>query len=322
MKGQPAVGIVGAGLAVPDNCVTNVDLAQLVETSDDWIRSRTGIASRHVLVDGVDTSDLAALAGQRAMDAAGIVAADVDAVICATVSADMPFPTASNLVQHRLGLRKVMAFDLAAACSGYIYSLVMGSLLIQGGRAETVLVIGADALSKMLDWTDRTTCVLFGDGAGATVLRPVEEGYGLLGASLGADGGGGDVLKVAPRTPSDPKPGTIQMAGREVFKFAVRIQAETCQEALAEAGITAEQVDWLVPHQANLRIIESAAKSLKIPMDRVVVNLDRYGNTSAASIPIALAEAGERKLFRRGDHVLLVGFGAGLTWGAAVLRWP
>ncbi|NUQ00102.1 MAG: ketoacyl-ACP synthase III [Armatimonadetes bacterium] len=321
MKQFPAVGIVGAGLAVPELRLTNEELALRVNTSDEWIRSRTGISSRHILSNGTDTSDLATLAGQRALDHAGLPPEAVDAVIVATVSADMPFPNAANQVQYKLGLRRGPAFDLSAACSGYIYALVTGSMMIQSGRAETVLVVGADALSKMLDWEDRTTCVLFGDGAGATVLRPVEEGYGLLGANLGSDGAGGELLKVAPRPTELNGRSYIQMAGREVFKFAVRIQAEACEAALAEAGITAEQVDWLIPHQANTRIIEAAAKGLGIPMERVYVNVDKYGNTSAASIPIALAEAIGAGTFKRGDHLLLVGFGAGLTWGAAVLRW-
>ncbi|MBI2298747.1 MAG: beta-ketoacyl-ACP synthase 3, partial [Armatimonadetes bacterium] len=217
-----------------------------------------------------------------------------------------PFPNAACLVQHKLGLPRAAAFDLGAACSGYIYALVTGSALIQVGRAETVLVVGADALSKLLDWTDRSTCVLFGDGAGASVLRRVEDGYGLLGASMGCDGPGGDLLKACPLPANGDHRSVIQMQWREVFKFAVRIQAQACEEALAEARLAADDIDWLVPHQANTRIIQAAAG---------------YGNTSAASIPIALAETHQAGKFKRGDHILMVGFGAGLTWGAAVVRW-
>ncbi|MCC7491554.1 MAG: ketoacyl-ACP synthase III [Fimbriimonadaceae bacterium] len=316
------VGIAGSGFAVPPRRLTNDELAHRVDTSDEWIRSRTGIAARHVLSDGLETSDLAAQAATAALDQAGLAAAAVDAVIVATVSADMPFPNAANLVQAKLGIPPVPCFDLGTACAGYIYGLSMAALLIQAERAETVLLVGADALSKLLDWDDRSTCVLFGDGAGATVLRPCEAGYGLLGWNLGADGTGGEYLKVAPRADAPGGPRYLQMAGREVFKFAVRIQPRTCQAALDEAGITAEQVDWLIPHQANIRIIDAAARGLGIPMDKVYVNVDRYGNTSAASIPLALAEAAGQGLFKRGDNLLLVGFGAGLSWGAAVVRWP
>ncbi len=304
---------------MPEQRVTNVDLARRVDTSDEWIRARTGIVSRHILSNGCDVSDLATLASRRAMAAGGIAPDEIDAVLVGTVSADMPFPNAANLVQQRLGLRRGPAFDVSAACAGYIYALVQGAMLIETGRAETVLVVGADALSKMLDWGDRTTCVLFGDGAGASVLKRVEPGYGLLGSHLGCDGSGADLLKVAPREADGPA--YIQMAGREVFKFAVRIQSEACEAALAEAGLTAADIDWLVPHQANIRIIETAAKGIGIPMERVYINLDRYGNTSAASIPIALAEAAAEGVFKRGDRILVVGFGAGLTWGAAVVRW-
>lgn len=319
---RPAVGILGSGFAVPARRVTNDDLARTIDTSDEWIRTRTGIVSRHILSNGDQTSDLATLASERAIADAGIDRDDIDAVIVATVSGDMPFPNLANLVQYRLGLRRGPAFDLSAACAGYIYSLDMAAAMIQTGRAKTVLVVGADALSKMLDWTDRSTCVLFGDGAGATVVSEVEEGYGLLGTHLGADGSGGDLLKVAAPAEDEHGERLLRMAGREVFKFAVRIQAEACQKVLDEAGLTADEVTWLVPHQANIRIIETAAKGLGIPMSRTFINVEKYGNTSAASIPIALAEATAQGLFQRGDNILLVGFGAGLAWGAALLRWP
>jgi 3-oxoacyl-[acyl-carrier-protein] synthase-3 len=255
-----------------------------------------------------------------ALERAGLAPAEVDTVIVATVTADMAFPNAACMVQHKLGLPRGAAFDVGAACSGFVYGLVTGTMLIQTGRAKNVLLIGADALSKILDWTDRSTCVLFGDGAGAVVLREVPEGYGLLGANLGSDGSGGELLKVTDEGRNDGR-SYIRMAGREVFKFAVRIQAEACQAALTEAGLTADDIDWLVPHQANIRIIEAAGERLGIPREKVFINVDRYGNTSAASIPIALAEAAEDGVFKPGDNVLLVGFGAGLTWGSAVVRW-
>ena len=320
MRELPAVGIVGTGWAVPPCRLSNDDLALRVDTSDEWIRTRTGIATRHVLTDGGRLVDITETAARGALERAGVAVDEIDALVVGTVSSEMPFPNAANTLQHRLGLRRCAAFDISAACAGFIYSLVMGSSLIQTGRAKTVLVVGADALIRMLDWEDRTTCVLFGDGAGAAVLREVEPGYGLLGADLGCDGSGGELLKVEPRH-GLWQPGHIRMMGREVFKFAVRIQSETCHAALAEAGLSAEQINWLVPHQANIRIIESAAKFLGIPMERVYINVDRYGNTSAGSVPIALAEGAEAGKFQRGDYLLLVGFGAGLTWGAAVVRW-
>ncbi len=321
MKHLPAVGIVGSGLALPERVVTNDDLAGQVDTNDEWIRTRTGIRTRHVLSEGCDTGDLATLAAQRALQAAGVEPAEVDAVVAGTVSGDMAFPGVANLVQHRLGLRQIPAYDVAAACAGFVYALHQGAMPIQTGRARTVLVIGVDAMSKLLDWTDRNTCVLFGDGAGAVVLREVPAGYGLLGLNLGSDGAGGDLLKVVPPEADPTGRPVIQMNGREVYKFAVRVQAHACEAALAEAGVSHEDIDWLVPHQANIRIIESAARWLGVPRERVYVNVDRYGNTSAASIPIALAEATAQGLFQRGDHVVLVGFGGGLSWGAAVLRW-
>jgi 3-oxoacyl-[acyl-carrier-protein] synthase-3 len=316
----PSVGIVGTGLAAPPRLVTNDDLATFVETSDEWITSRTGIRERHFLSDGLDTSDIAAAAGREALAASGVAPDDIDVVIVATITEDMAFPNAACMVQHKLGLPTRAAFDLGAACSGFVYGLTMSASLIQTGRARHILLIGADCLSKYLDFTDRGTCVLFGDGAGAAVVAAVPEGFGLLGANLGCDGSGGVLLKYSAEGKPDGRP-YLQMAGREVYKFAVRIQGEACEAALAEAGLTADQIDWLVPHQANIRIIEAAAERLAVPSEKVVVNVDRYGNTSAASIPIALAEANARAQFKRGDNILLVGFGAGLTWGSAVIRW-
>lgn len=320
MKQLPAVGIVGSGLAVPSRKFTNDDMAQFVETNDEWIRTRTGISERHFLAEGQDTSDIAAEAARLAIADSGVAPDSIDTIICATITEDMAFPNAASMVQAKLGLPKKAAFDLSAACSGYVYGLTVADSLIKLGRAENILLIGADCLSKYLDFTDRSTCVLFGDGAGASVVSKVPDGFGLLGANLGCDGTGGPLLKYSPEGTHDGKP-YLQMAGREVYKFAVRIQGEACEAALAEAGLTAGEIDWLVPHQANIRIIEAAAERLAIPPEKTVVNVDRYGNTSAASIPIALAECAQQQRFKRGDNILLVGFGAGLTWGSAVIRW-
>ena len=322
MTDLPAVGIVGVGMSVPEHRVTNADLAKLVDTDDEWIRTRTGISERRVLSNGTNTSDLATAAAQAALEQSGVPLRDIDAVIVGTVSGDMSFPSTACLVQHNLGLPRAAAFDLGAACSGFIYGLVTATSLIRTNVAHNVLVIGADCLSKVIDWTDRSTCVLFGDGAGAAVVTRVPEGYGLLGSCLGSDGSGADLLKCCPLPLSEEDDrGYLQMQGREVFKFAVRIQGEACEVALNQAGLNSDEIDWLVPHQANIRIIEAAAERLKIPAERTVVNLDRYGNTSAASIPIALTEATADGRIKRGDRIMMVGFGAGLTWGAAVVRW-
>lgn len=317
----PAAGITGWGLAVPETRLTNDQLASLVDTSDEWIRTRTGIRERRVLANGKETSDLATTAARRALVRAGVAPEAVDTVIVATVSGDMAFPNAACLVQHKLGCANAAAFDLGAACSGYIYALVQGAMMIETGRAGCVLVVGADALSKLLDWTDRSTCVLFGDGAGASVLQRVPDGYGLLGSHLGSDGSGGMLLHAGAPVDGRAERSLLTMDGRQVFRFAVRIQAEACERALADAGLEPSDIDWLVPHQANIRIIEAAAERFSIPRERVVINVDRYGNTSAASIPLAIAEAADAGKFRAGDRILMVGFGAGLTWGAAVVRW-
>lgn len=318
---QPAVGIVGTGLAVPANRLTNDQIAERVDTTDEWIVSRTGIRARHVIDTGTDTSDLAVAAARTALERAQVAADEVDLVLTATVSGDMPFPSVSCMVQEQLGLKRASAMDVGAACSGFIYGLVTGSAFIETGRARTVLLVGADALSKMLDWTDRSTCVLFGDGAGAAVLQPVEPGYGLLASYLGSDGSGGKLLNVGPRVGEANGHRYLQMQGREVYKFAVRIQGEAIDRALERSGLQAGDIDWLLPHQANIRIIEAAAQRLKMPMERVLVNVDEYGNTSAASIPIALAEADAAGRLQRGDRIMMVGFGAGLTYGAALVRW-
>ncbi|GAB4271544.1 beta-ketoacyl-ACP synthase III [Thermincola ferriacetica] len=308
------VGIAGVGASIPNRVITNCDLEKLVDTSDEWIRSRTGIVERRMVEKGQNTSDLAVEAAKNALADAGVGTEEVDLIIVATVTPDYSFPSTACLVQKRLGAVKAASFDLAAGCSGFVYGLVTGAQYIASGQYETVLVIGAEVLSKIVNWQDRNTCVLFGDGAGAAVLRPTQKGYGLLSFRLGSDGSGGGLLMMGPD-------GYLKMNGREVFKFAVKIMGDAALEVIERAGLTPADIDFFIPHQANLRIIEAAAKRLAMPMDRVYVNVDRYGNTSAASIPVALYEARERGLIKSGDNLALVGFGAGLTWAAAVIRW-
>lgn len=326
--GRP-VGIVGVGACVPPAVVTNDDLAQIVDTDDEWIRTRTGIRQRRIADPEVATSHLAEVAARRALEEAQVRPEEIDLIIVATVTPDMPFPATACLLQDRLGASRAGAFDLEAACSGFTYGLAVGAQFIAAGVHDTVLVVGAETLSKIIDWSDRRTCVLLGDGAGAAVLRPVEAGQGLLGVHLGADGSGADLLKqpaggsLLPASVETVLGGLhfVHMNGREVFKFAVKTMGDAAQAALARAGLRFDDVDVYVPHQANYRIIESSARRFELPLDRVVVNIDRYGNTSAASIPVALDEALSAGRIRAGDTVLLVAFGGGLTWGAAVLRW-
>lgn len=314
-------GIKGVGYAVPDRVLTNADLEKMVDTSDEWITSRTGIKERRIVTNET-TSDLAVLAGERALKHAGIRAEDVDMVIVATITPDMAFPATACLVQDRLGCTKAGAFDLSAGCSGFVYALDVASHMVRSGTYKNVLLIGADTLSGITDFTDRSTCVLFGDGAGAAVLGPVE-GRGVISTYVGADGGQGSALYL-PREVTDGsahKDGYIRMAGSDVFKFAVRIMGDAALEVLRRADIAPGDVDLFIPHQANIRIIDAAAKRLGLAPERIFVNVERYGNTSAASIPIAMAEAYSQGRLNKGDVITLVGFGAGLTWGAAALEW-
>ncbi|MDD4601378.1 3-oxoacyl-[acyl-carrier-protein] synthase 3 [bioreactor metagenome] len=328
MSGK-SVGILGIGSYVPEKVITNAELEKMVDTSDAWIVERTGIKERHVAGDGEATSDLATKAAERALLDAGVKAEELDLIIVATVTPDMVFPSVACLVQDNLKACKAAAFDLTAVCSGFIYGLVVGSSFIKSGTYKKVLVIGAETLSKITDWTDRNTAILFGDGAGAVVLGETLPGHGILGVHLGSDGSGGDLLKVAAggsRQPTSEKTIAdrahfIQMDGKEVFKFAVKVMGEAASKALEAANISPKEIACLVPHQANLRIIQSAAKRLGLPMDKVVVNVDKYGNTSAASIPIALDEGVKSGRIKNGDVVVIVGFGGGLTWGAGVIKW-
>jgi 3-oxoacyl-[acyl-carrier-protein] synthase-3 len=324
-----SVGIIGIGSYVPDRIVTNKELEKIVETSDEWIVGRTGIKERRIAAPEVATSDMATEAAQKALEDAGISADELDLIIVGTATPDMFFPSVACLLQANIKATHAAAFDLSAGCSGFVYALVTASQFIKAGLYKKVLVIGAETLSKILDWTDRNTCVLFGDGAGAAVLAETKSGYGILGADLGADGSGGDLLKLpagGSRLPVSSETISqrmhfVHMNGNEVFKFAVKIMGETSIKALENSGLTPNDVDCLVPHQANIRIIQSAAKRLKLPMDRVFVNVDKYGNTSAASIPIALEEAIHGGKIKNGDVVVLVGFGAGLTWASCVIKW-
>ena len=326
--GRPA-GIVGTGFYVPPKVLTNFDLEKLVRTSDEWIRTRSGIVERHILSDGELTSDMAVAAARQAMDMAGVTANDLDLILVCTLTPDQPMPSCACEVQCKLGATRAGASDLSAACTGFIYGLSLGAGIVSSGAAETVLVIGAEALSTVTDWTDRTTCVLLADGAGAAVVRPVPAGRGVLSTYLRADGGMRDVLYVeagGSRYPASAETVRkrmhyIRMTGRDVFKWAVKVMEEASLEAVRRAALTLDDIDLVIPHQANIRIIDAAAQRLGIPRERFVCNIEHYGNTSTASIPMALAEAVQHGRVHEGDTLLLVGFGGGVTWGSAVVRW-
>lgn len=313
-------GILGTGSFVPPRVITNDELATRMDTSDEWIASRTGIRSRHLAAPGVPTSDLAAEAARRALADAGLTASDIDLIVVASSTPDYPgsFPSTAAVVQHKLGAGNAPAFDLGAVCSGFAYALHVAAQMVISGANQRVLVIGAETLSSVLNWDDRSTAVLFGDGAGAVIVGEVSEGGGYLGGVLGADGSGGSLLCV-PRTGDCP--GTIFQNGKEVYKFAVTIMGEIALKAVEAAGLSPSDIDFLIPHQANIRIIDKAAERMGLPRDKVIVNLDRYGNTSAASIPLALDEAVKAGRIQPGHLLVFVGFGAGLTWGANVVRW-
>ena len=321
--------IVGWGKAVPERVLTNDDLSQMVDTSDEWIRTRTGIGERRIAGDDETTLTLSLRAARQALERAGLNPAHLDLIIVATVTPEHTFPATACLVQDGLGATNAAAFDLSAGCTGFVYGLSVAADLIAGGNYDTALVIGAETLSRITDWNDRATCVLFGDGAGAVVLQGSEAKGGVLATILGADGSGGDLLKLpagGSREPASHRTVAegrhyLQMRGREVFRFAVRKMPAATRQVLERAGEDLESLDLLIPHQANQRIIQSATRGLKIPPEKVFSNLERYGNTSSASIPIALCEAVEQGRVQRDDLVVCVGFGAGLTWGAAAIRW-
>ena len=320
--------IVGWGKYIPTKVLTNEELAKSVDTSDGWIRERTGIAQRYIATKET-TASMAFFAAQDALEVADISPTEIDLVIVATATPEHPFPATACLVQDQLGAENAGAFDLEAGCSGFVYGLAVANGMIRGGTLDTVLVIGAETLSRVVDWKDRATCVLFGDGAGAVVLRGSDERGGILSTVLGSDGSGGELLVVPAGGSKYPASldtvtsnmHTIKMNGREVYRFATKVMAEAARQVIARANLPLEEVDLLIPHQANLRIIDYAAKALKLPPEKVFVNLERYGNTSAASIPIALTEAIDAKRVNPGDHIVFVGFGAGLTWGACAIEW-
>jgi 3-oxoacyl-[acyl-carrier-protein] synthase III len=322
--------IQGIGHAVPEKILSNADLEKIVETTDEWIVQRTGIRERRMCSEVETSSTLAIQASKEAIEAAGVDPMDLDLVICGTVTGDMLFPATACLVQDAIGANKAGAFDVGAACAGFIYSTSVAAAMLESGQAKTALVIGVDSLTKFVDWTDRSTCVLFGDGAGAVVLKAEENtDRGVLNTVLMADGSGachidlqfGGSLHPACRESSADKRKTIYMAGAEVYRFAVNAMGDACCRALEEAGMDSSQIDLFVPHQANLRIIDSAAKRLGLSEDKVFINVHKYGNTSGGSIPLALYEAVEEGRLKKGDVVMTVGFGAGLVWGANLIRW-
>jgi len=327
--GERSVGILGIGSYVPEKIVTNLELEQKIDTTDKWIVERTGIKERRIINEGQATSDLATKAAEKALEDAGITAEELDLIIVGTVTPDMVFPSVACLVQENIKAVNAAAFDLTAVCSGFIYGIATANAFIKAGTYKKILVIGAETLSAITNWEDRNTAILFGDGAGAAVLGEVSPGYGIIGMDLGAEGNGGSLLNVPaggsriPATTESISQGLhfIHMDGNEVFKFAVKIMGETVNKALKNANLTQEDISCLVPHQANIRIIQSAAKRLGVPLDKVVINVDKYGNTSAASIPLALDEGVKSGRIKNGDVIAIVGFGGGLTWGSSIIRW-
>lgn len=317
--------LIGFGHYLPKKILTNDDLSQMVETSDEWIRTRTGICSRHIS-EGETTSVMAGKAVSMALENAGLSAKDVDLLILATVTTDKTTPSTAAKISYDLGFRAgVPAFDISAACSGFVYALTLADNMIRLGQAKTAVIAGAECLSKIVDWQDRNTCVLFGDGAGAVVLRAKEgagtpDDTGVLSTCIYADGSQYDNLKTSGGVSSTQTAGFVEMNGKEVFKHAVVSLAEAAETALSRANITKEQIDWLVPHQANIRIIESVRERLELPEEKVIVTVDHHGNTSAASIPLALSENIQAKRFKKGDIIVLTAMGAGFTWGGAVIR--
>ena len=322
-QGTP-ISITGLAAHVPERVLTNDELSTIVDTSDEWIMERTGIRERRIAAPEEAFTDLALPAARAALAQAGVEPRQIDLLLCATVTPDMMFPTSSALLADSLGAEDAAAYDLLAGCTGFMYALAQAYGMIAAGLSERALVVGGDVLSRILDWTDRSTLVLFGDGAGAVVLEKVERG-GFLGFELGADGGGGIHLSLpgsgSRKLEDATGNGYVHMNGREVFKFATRVLVSSARDVLEECGVTVEDVDVYVPHQANVRIMDHAAQKLGIPRERMVVNVDRYGNTSSGSIPLALADAQEEGRLKDGDLVLMTGMGAGLTWGSALMEW-
>jgi 3-oxoacyl-[acyl-carrier-protein] synthase III len=305
-------GVLGVGKYVPEKIVTNHDLEKIVDTNDEWIRSRTGIEERRIAEDGMDTSDMAYEAAVEALKHADIKAEEIDMILVATVTPDQPFPSVSCMLQERLGAKKAAAMDISAACAGFMYGMVTAKQFIESGAYKHVLIVGVEKLSKITDWKDRNTAVLFGDGAGAVVMGRVSEGRGILSFELGADGTGAKHLY---------QDEYIIMNGREVFKFAVRQMADSSVNVIEQAGLTKDDVDFLIPHQANIRIMEASRQRLELPEEKMSKTIKKYGNTSSSSIPIAMVEELEAGKIKDDDVIVMVGFGGGLTWGAICLRW-
>lgn len=329
MFNELRAGILGVGTYTPERVLTNQELENMVDTSEEWIITRTGIRERHIAAPEQVTSDLATAAAEKALVDARLAVEEIDLIIVATNTPDMLFPATACLVQDKLGIRKAGAFDLQAGCTSFLYGLVIASQFVLTGFCKKVLLIGAECMSRITNWQDRNTCILFGDAAGAVVVGLVPPGYGVLSSSLRADGSGshlltmpaGHALLPASRETVERKLHYVHMNGREIFKFAVRTLEESCLEVLAAAGLSLSNLDFLIPHQANVRIIETAAKRLNLPLGKVAINIDRYGNTSAATIPLALYEALQEERLKNGENVVMISFGSGLTWGAAVMRW-
>jgi len=321
---MPYAHIVGWGMAVPETVMTNHDMEALVETNDEWIRTRTGIRERRIAGENESTATLGYKAAQKALETADILPIDLDMIIVATSTPEHVFPSTASLIQDWLGASRAGAFDLGAACSGFVYALIMAAQSVRSGSIQTAMVIGAETMSRVLDWQDRSTCILFGDGAGAVIVQAREEPGGLLSSVLRSDGAGCDLLAIPTNNIRDLNGHKLQkmyMVGSEVFKFATRVVDESIREAAELAGIEVGDIDLVVPHQANMRILQSASRKLRIDLDRWVANVDRYGNTSAASIPIALCEAIEDGRVHEDDYLALIGFGGGLSWASAIIQW-
>jgi 3-oxoacyl-[acyl-carrier-protein] synthase III len=321
--------LTGTGMYVPDRVLTNRDLEHMVETSDEWIRERTGIRERRIAAPEQASSDLALIASQRALESAGLTAKDVDQIVLATTTPDRFLPSCACTLQAKLGATNAAAYDVFAACTGFVYGLGIARGMIGTGQANTVLVVGVETLSRIVDYTDRNTCVLFGDGAGAAILRPCAPGEGILSISMGSDGALGDVLEVPAGGSGLPASAEtvqarghfIKMRGRELFKIAVRAMGDSVKKTLDETGLAVNDIDLLVPHQANQRIIDAVLERLGLPAERAIGNIEKYGNTSSASIPISLDEVAREGRLKPGDHVSMVAFGGGATWGATLVKW-
>lgn len=324
-----AADIVGLGIVLPDKVLTNADLEKIVDTNDEWIVTRTGIRERRIIGDDMQVSDLAAGAGLAAVADAGIDKNAIDLVLVATGSPEMTWPSTACLTQAKMGLGRCAAFDVQAACTGFVYGLAVADSLIASGMFKTILLIGAEANSRLLDWSDRGTCILFGDGAGAVVLREARPGFGVLANYLDADGRGADLLKISAGGSGEPccpealaaKRDKIKMSGNEVFRFAVKTLPKCIEAVLEKADLEIEDIDYFIPHQANYRIIDAAIERLGLPKERTIGNIAKYGNTSTASIPLVLDEVYRNKSLRKGDIIVTAAFGAGLTWGANVIKW-